>query len=295
MQRAPNPRELREGTGATLRFRPPERWSSATGLVKDRGGDTIQSGAATVDPVDTTVAAYVDATEDTFKLADTTGVSRGVAYLVSDSTGSSVLVEVATVDPVTDLVTLVAPLPSVPTTGAQFRGVEVSFAVDAISDRDTDYRAVVRGTGQGQEETVRFDVAAQPWQDPLDASDVQQYISRRYPGELSAWGDERSANLAQRANDHVRRELRQADRYPSRYWDTDDLYECCDDAMVYLLAKKGLYPGNVDPTDHIRSLGFDLRDKIAGVIRTNVPYDPDGDDRITDTEAASVWHGELRR
>jgi hypothetical protein len=264
-------------------------------LVKDRGGDTIQSGAATVDPVDTTVAAYVDATEDTFKLADTTGVSRGVAYLVSDSTGSSVLVEVATVDPVTDLVTLVAPLPSVPTTGAQFRGVEVSFDVDAISDRDTNYRAVVRGTGQGQEETVRFDVVVQPWQDPLDASDVQQYISRRYPGELSAWGDERSANLAQRANDDVRRELRQADRYPSRYWDTNDLRECCDAAMVRLLAKEGLYPGNVDPTEYIKSLWFDLRDMIAGVIRTNAPYDRDGDGRITSTEAASVWHGELRR
>jgi hypothetical protein len=34
---------------------------------------------------------------------------------------------------------------------------------------------------------------------------------------------------------------------------------------------------------------------IAGVIRTNAPYDPDGDDRITSTEAASVWHGSLTR
>lgn len=295
MQRAPNPRELREGTGATLRFRPSERWASATGLVKSQRGQTIQTGAATVDPVDTTVVFYPDATQDTFQLADTTGVQPGWAYLVSSDELGSSLVEVSTVDPGSGLVTLVTPLPSVSVPGSLFQGVEVTFAVDPIADRATNYRAVVRGPGQGQEEAVRFDVVSQPWKDPIGAEDVREYISHVYPGSLRGWSEERAANLAQGACDEVRRKLRQADQYPSRFWDTSDLAECCITAMIWLLAREGLYPGNADPTDYKRQLHSDLRHLVSETIVTNAPYDSDDDGAITTAEADSVWHGELTR
>jgi hypothetical protein len=295
MQRAPNPRELREGEGADFRFRPPERWASAVGLVKNRRGETIQSGAATVDPLVTTVAAYPDATQDTFQLADVSGVTPGVVYALTDTQVGVSLVEVATVDPVTDLVTLVAPLPSVPTPGASFQGLEVTFAVLAITDRDLNFRAVVRGPGQSQEQTVTFDVVAQPWQDPLGPADVQAFIAARYPGELPDWKEKRCAKLAQRAVAEVRRQLRAAARYPDRFWDTSDLYACCLIAMRRELAREGLYPGTTDPTTYERSLKFDIKDAVDDMLGSSVPYDPDGDDKITDTEISRLYHGELRR
>lgn len=295
MQRAPNPRELREGEGATFRFRPPEPWASAVGLVKNRRGKTIQSGAATVDPLVTTVAAYPDATQDTFQLADVSGVTPGVVYALTDAQVGVSLVEVATVDPVTDLVTLVAPLPSVPTPGASFQGLEVTFGVLAITDRDLNFRAVVRGPGQSQEQAVTFDVVAQPWQDPIGPADVQGFVAARYPSELKDWKEKKCAKLAQRAVAEVRRQLRAAKRYPDRFWDTSDLYAACHFAMERELAREGLYPGNVDPVQHVRSLKFDVRDAVGDMLESTAPYDPDGDDQITDTEIGKLYHGELRR
>lgn len=295
MQRAPNPRELRKGQGAIFRFRPPERWASAVGLVKNRRGETIQAGAATVDPLVTTVAAYPDATQDTFQLADVSGVTPGVVYALTDAQVGVSLVEVATVDPVTDLVALVAPLPSVPTPGASFQGLEVTFGVLAITDRDLNFRAVVRGPGESQEQTVTFDVVAQPWQDPIGPEDVQGYIATRYPTELPDWKEERCAGLADRAVEEVLRQLRAAARYPDRFWNTNHLRACCMIAIEMEVARDGLYPSNVDPVDFRRSLKFDLKDAVGDVLTGSTPYDPDGDDQITDTEIVGLWAGSLYR
>jgi len=293
--RPPNPREVREGVTATFRFRPDARWTSASGLVKAPSGQTIQTPTPTIDTTSTVVASYASASESIIKLASVASVARGVVYIVTSSQWGDALVEVSSVDPATALVTLVEPLPGIPDAGDAFRGSEVWMSVAAITERALGYRAIVRGGGEGQEETARFDVVYQPLSEIITARDVRRHVATAWPNHPFLRDEERLADIALRASDRVRARLREADRYPDRYFDASDLSESSDMAMLLVLAESGLVPGNVDPTEYRRGLVFDLRDAIGGVIQSNIPYDANADDALDEDEAAGIWSGRLYR
>lgn len=261
--------------------------------MKDTDGSTIEEPTPVVDTVDTTIATYASMTEDVIKVASATGIARGVQYVVTDDQWGTAVVEVSSV--ASTVVTLVEPLPAVPQVGSAFQGLEVTMAVAAISDRALGYRAVVRGPTAGQEEVVRFDVVYQPWSDPIRADDVRRYVSRVYTSSPILEDEERLADVAQRACDHIRSRLRAANRYEHRYFDTSDLYEPCELAMRAELARQGLRPGGVDGTEYLRQIEFDLRDRLDDVIQSSVPYDSDGDDELSDEEAGGIWTGRLFR
>jgi hypothetical protein len=288
-----NPRELRSGQGGTFRFRPATRWGSVTGLVKKRDGTTVEEPTPTVDTVDTTIATYASATGDQIKVDDATGIERGVVYLVTDNQWGEALVEVSSVDG--QVLTLAEPLPATPEASSTFQGLEVSMDVAAISDRDVAYRAIVRGPEAGQEEVARFDVVYQPWSDPLRAQDVRRYLARIYPNDPILQDEERMSDVAQKACDHVRTRLRGSDRYAHRYFDSSDLMEPCEAAMRRELALKGLLPGNVDPAEYIRSMEFDIRDRIGDILRSSIPYDADDSGSLDSSEANGIWSGSLTR
>jgi hypothetical protein len=288
-----NPREVREGETATFRFRPASRWTSATGLVKDPDGTASQTPAATVSSVDTTIGAYTN-TEDELKLLSVTGVNRGEVYQVVDGFGA-VQCEVSSVDTTNRVVTLTEPLPYVPEVGAAFQGVEVTMTIAAITDRDSAYRAIVRGASAGQEAVSRFDVVIQPFRDPIDAREVRRWFVGTFPNHPWAKDEERQADFATAASQRVRIQLRSAQRYPDRLIDTDDLRVAALVALQIEVAKNGLMPGGVDPTEYQRALKFDLSDAITDILQSNLPYDADGDGDVSRSTDIVFADAELYR
>jgi hypothetical protein len=287
-----NPREVRQGEAATFRYRPAARWTSATGLVKKPDGTTLETPTPTIDSVDTTIGEVTSTSE--VKLVSAVGVSRGVVYQVENGWGFA-QVEVSTVDSANRVVTFVEPLPDLPEVGKAFQGIEVTMAISAISDRDTAYRAIVRGGGEGQEEVSRFDVVIQPFRDPITAREVREWFTGTWPNHPWASDEEKLSDFAGKASQRVRMKLREAQRYPDRLIDSDDLRMAALDALGLELAKNGLFPGEVDPTDHLRALKFDLEDSISSILKSNIPYDQDGDGDVSGSANIVFVEAELYR
>ena len=284
--------DVQENKGYTFTFHPRERWVSATADIYDPTGALIESPSPTLNPVDTTVSSAT--TSDAFVVASATGVTRGYVYEITDPTWGVAFAEVESIDGTT--VTLTAPLPAIPDNGSTVKGVTqtVQMTSASTSVRDLGFRVILK-SADGREMQKLFNVVRHPFDNPISARDVREYVSHFFPSDPIIGDEETMSNVAQRAGEMLRGRLSTIGLYPHRYIDQEAFLEPARACMRAVLAEFNRIPSGADPVEYARSIQFDLRDLIANIKSSITPYDSNDDGGVDDEDYVSVFSGYLQR
>tara|TARA_Y100000593_G_scaffold94277_1_gene192621 strand:- start:1879 stop:2742 length:864 start_codon:yes stop_codon:yes gene_type:complete len=273
-------------------FNPSEIWAGASCAVYDPDGVLLESPSPSLDAVNTTVASATSS--DVFVVSSATGVTRGNIYEVVDPTWGAAFAEVSSIDGTT--VTLTAPLPAKPDDGATFKGVTQTVAITASSTgtRGLGFRVLLR-SASGREMQQLFNVVRHPFDNPIAARDVREYVSNFFPSDPILSDEETLSGIAERAGSMLRGRLSTIGLYPHAYIDQQAFLEPARACMRAVLAEFNRIPAGADPVEYARSIQFDLRDLVSGIKNSLSPFDSDDDDAVADTEQSSVWSGYLER
>tara|TARA_R110001592_G_scaffold64306_4_gene197699 strand:+ start:2422 stop:3285 length:864 start_codon:yes stop_codon:yes gene_type:complete len=284
--------DVQQNKAFTFRFQPVDRWTSATAAAYDPTGALLESPSPTLDAVDTTVASA--STSDVFVITNASGVLRGNIYKITDPTWGAAFAEVESVDGTT--VTLTAPLPAIPDNGSTVEGVTQTVAITTASTgtRDLGFRVLLR-SAEGREMQKLFNVVRHPFDNPISAREVREYVSHFFPSDPILADEETMTNVAQRAGEMLRGRLSTIGLYPHRYIDQEAFREPARACMRSVLAEFNRIPSGADPVEYARSIQFDLRDLIAGIKNSLTPYDSNDDDAVDDEDYVSVFSGYLQR
>lgn len=285
-------RDVQQGKGRTFTFNPTELWTGTAAAVYDPEGVLLESPTPSTDEVDTTVASA--SASDVFVITSATGVARGNVYEITDPTWGKALAEVSSVDGTT--VTLTAPLPAIPDGGSTVKGVTQTVAITSTSTavRGLGFRVCLRNAA-GREMQQVFNVVRHPFDNPISARDVREYVSHFYPSDPILADEETLAGIAERAGQMLRGRLSTIGLYPHRYIDQEAFTEPARACMRSILAEFNRIPAGADPVEYSRSIQFDLRDLVASIKHSLSPRDLDDDDEVSDEEMTSVFSGYLER
>lgn len=273
--------DIQQNKTKVVRLVPSSPMSSPTCSIQDREGTELATPTPTVSTVNTTVASDATNTAQYFKLTSATGLSAGDTIRITDATWGTADAVVSSVDG--SFVRLVEPLPGEPDATSAVRGLDVLVTVPTTATEDLALDNIVIVT-EGQEEiTELFNVVAHVYRGPCTARDVRDYMSRIYSGEPLT-DEQWFTRVAAEVNRNIRGRLLESTAYVARYWDPDTLREIGRIMMRLVLADYGYWTGDGDREDHLRSLRFELKERVAGVLKGGHAYDADGDGGIDDDE-----------
>lgn len=283
--------DIQQNGSHSFTFHPPDLWAGATSTVYDPAGAVLESPSPSLDAVDTTVSSAT--TRDAFVIADATGVTRGHVYRITDPSWGDAFAEVSAVDGTT--IKLTAPLPGIPDNGSAVRGVSQVVAITSASTavRDLGFRVVLKLAGR--EIGSMFNVVRHPFENPVTARTVREYVSQWWPSDPLLDDEEGMANLAERAGQMLRGRLMSIGMYPHQYVDPEVFVEPGRVCMRSILADENRIPSGADPIEYHRSLQFDLRDLVANVKHSLTPFDDNDDGDTTDTNMIGIRSGFLER
>lgn len=281
--------DVRQGAAVTFTVQPPSLWSSPTATVLSPSGATVEAPTPSVDTAATTVASDSGNTRSRIRLTDATGFARGRLYRITDATWGEAYAQASAVDG--DWLELVEPLPAIPDSGSAVRGIDITVPVSAINTRGRGYRLVVT---QGNDERIAtFAVVRHPFRNPVDARRVRRHLSQFWPSDPLLSDEQELQNIADEAGRALRGRLAEESRYPDLFFDGDAFEEAGHVAMELALARRNRHAGE-DKDNAVRSREFELRDRVAGVVRAGTIYDGDDDGVVDDGEAGFAW-GSLTR
>lgn len=285
--------EIKTGSSRTLRLEPPTRWTgSISVVVVDDQGVTLETPTATADPVETTVVSDPANSPSSVLVDDASGMAPGRVYLV-DTPSWAARARVAAVDD--DRVTFAEALPGTPEAGSSVLGVEI--AVPLTSDSTTvaglNRRVLVT---HGQEEIVEvFHVVAHPWRFPVAAREVRDHIVSHWPSHPRAGDEVWIEGVLAEADAELRTRLVEAHRYAHRVWDRHTLRRAAWPAVYLELARRQLVPRGRDGDQYESSQRYELRDRVAGLLKSPTPYDENGDGKVSASETAFTATIDLTR
>ena len=287
--------DLQLGRAATLTVVPAERMTSPTATVYDRDGTTVDTPTATPSTVATTVAEDADNSRTSLLLDDATGIVPGLTVAIADAAWGTAHSVVSAVDG--DTVRLVEPLPAVPTTGATVVGLDIAVALAAFSEL---YRGYVLEVADASVETTArlvFNVVKYPYIGPCAAIHVRDLVSKAWPGERAILQDATlQTRIAGQVNSQIRGQLLKSATFLSGYWDPDSLATVRSAMLRLVLAESyGLREPQTDRENYLRSLRFEVRDRIGDVLKSAELYDGDGDGVISERESGGRFVIDLAR
>ncbi len=284
--------DVQQGKTYIFTFNPSDLWAASAAAVYDPAGSLLETPTPALDAVDTTIASATS--PDVFEITSATGVERGNIYRITDPTWGDAFAEVSSVDGTT--ITLTAPLPAVPDATSVVRGITQTVAITSASTgtRGLGFRAALQ-SADGREMQILFNVVRHPFDNPLRARDVREYVSHFFPSDPILADEQALSGIAQRAGQMLRGRLSTIGLYPHQYIDQEAFLEPARACMRTVLAEFNRIPGGADPVEYTRSIQFDLRDLIAGIKMSLSPRDDDDDGAVDDTDAISVWSGYLER
>lgn len=278
--------DVKQGAAHTFQLRPESVVTAPTAKVLSPSGKLLESPAAVVDSVSTTVATDAGNTRDVVKVASAAGITPGRVYAISDADWGQAFAEVASVNG--NIVTLVEPLPGVPPNGSAFEGTEVQVSITSASsvDRGRGFRVIM--TAGTLERVQVFHVVRQPFTDPVTARHVADYLNDWFPRDDILKSGEKRRNVAEEANSKLRSRLLESARYPDLYWDHDAFDEAAKYCMMLVLAERGRVPGSQDLQDYRRQLWFDIQSRVGAVLKGVAPFDANDDGQLDDAESAQT-------
>lgn len=289
--------DIQQGKNATLRLRPPSRWTAAiTARVLDPKGKQTETPVAQLDGVDTTVEANAGNSRSQIYLVGTPAIARGHVYQIADTANGPFTVEVGGYSGAAPRLALfVDPLPFVPQAGSAFQGfeIQVTIGVSSTAKRGFGFRLIAES---GDEQAlITFHVCRYPFQFPVETREIRAYMGRRFGSASESKNEEWIANIRDTAAMQLRAELLNAQRYPDRIWDRGRLFNAAWFTIKLELAENGFVPKGETPDAYKQRTRFDLRDSISGLLSSISGYDADDDDKLDDTERVPVTTRRLRR
>lgn len=279
--------DVERNTASTFTFWAPSAVSPSA-VVRDRSGGVVASGVVSVSSVATT-ATTPTGRLDAAVLADISGVSVGSRFSVATSGGPATV----TVTAVNGATVGVTPPLFAPVTAAPVTGATIAVAVPPIGAVGRGYTAEVSDGGAVVARHV-FSVVARVLVGPVTAEDVRRMIAVVWPGERAITSSSAAADaVAAQANAIIRARLQASEAYVSHYWDSADFVEISPLAVRKALADGyQLRSPGVDRSEHDRSLGFDLRDRLVELLRGAALADRAGDGAVADdpmTQRVIEW------
>lgn len=286
--------DVQKAKARTVSVVPPSPWSSATASMRSPDG-TALSPAPTATPRSTATRTVASTTDGaTFVVDNGTGISRGVTVRVTDSTqwGEADAV-VANVNG--NAVTLVEPLPATPAVGASVRVLDVDVALTSTHTASLGLSYLLEVSSG--EETVRevVNVVAFPYVGPMTARRVRDYVATQWPAEMRVRPEAWYARVADETNRYIRGRLLEGHVYVSQYWDPDALLEISWLVLQRELFKRGLRMPGQAPEVFMRSVNFELRDRLGGLMKSATPNDSDRDGVINEDEVEGIESTLLER
>lgn len=255
--------------------------TSATLTLRKPSGTVVESPTVTCPTASTTVAAGSAA--GVLVLASAAGLVVGQLLRI-DCGGVAYLRRIAAIN--TNTVTLLSALPQDPTTGDAVRSLRLSATVAApgVALLGANYQlewtyadASRKGTHREVADVVRF-----PFVDPVYAHDVAERLAYDFEETRpEGW----AADIAARACDRVRTDLRARGDRPHLYIDAGLFREACLVEMAALLCKAGYVPPGADASSYKTELAREYADRFKAVAQSLAPYDGDDDGAVSgDTE-----------
>jgi hypothetical protein len=289
--------DVQKDRSKTVTLYPEEPMASPVATLYDRDGTAVDvTLTATASAVSTTVATYASMARQLVKVASLTGIAAGVRVRVTSAEFGTA---VATVSAVTDvsakLVRFVDPLPAIPVNGDVVVGLDVVVPLPAFDDVYMGY--VLEVASSGVEETIReeINVVRFPFRGPVTAQAVRAVVARGWAGEFSK-DEQKHRQIAQESNEQIRARLMGSGVYASRYWSPSALAPVVAPMIKLVLAEQhGLREGGADREGYLTSLRFEVRDRLADVIKGAQPYDADGDGALSDVESLGSFVSEFQR
>jgi len=283
--------DIQQSAAWTFTLSPPDLWTGATAKVYDPKGALLESPTPSASAVNTTVASATQ--RDQFVITDATGVTRGEIYRITDPSWGDAFAEVSAADGTT--IKLTAPLPGIPDATATVRGISQTVAITstATATRGIGLRVLLKYSGQ--ELAQMFNVVRHPFNNPLSARIVREYVAQWWPSDPLLDDEEAMGSVADRGGQMLRGRLMTIGMYPHQYVDPEAFVEPARVCMRSILADENRIPGGADPIEYHRSLQFDLRDLIANIKHSLQPHDDNDDDDTTDTNLVGIRSGYLER
>lgn len=286
--------DAQKAKARTVTVVPPSPWTTASASLQKPDG-TALSPAPVTTPRSASNRSVASATDGaTFVVDIATGISRGVTVRVTDATqwgeADAVVANVSGT-----AVTLVEPLPATPAPGATVRVLDVDVALTSTHTADLGLSFLLEVSSG--EETVRevVNVVAFPYVGPMTARRVRDYVATQWPAELRVRPEAWYARVADEANRYIRGRLLEGHVYVSQYWDPDALLEIGWLVLQRELFKRGLRMPGQAPDVFMRSVNFELRDRLGGLLKSATPNDTDRDGIIDSDEVEGIESTLLER
>lgn len=279
--------DIQKGKTRLLRFVRLAPMASPTCSIQTRAGVVLETPVATPHALSTTVSSDTANSVTHLKLASVTDLAVGHMVLVTDATFGRAVSAVAGVSG--SYVDFVTPFPAVPDAGSAVVVLDVTVTIGTLSTAALAMDNIVI-VSDGQEEiTELFNVVSHVFRGPISGPDVRDHIARLYSGEYAGatQGDEDFQwhhAVAAEVNGNLRGRLLESSAYVSRYWDPDLLGEAARIMLRLVLADKGYWTGDGDREDQLRSLRFELKDRIGAILKSGYAYDTDASGDISDAE-----------
>ena len=294
--------EILEDVGGTLEFTAPAislGSSSVTcALFKPTSSTSYATGAAT--QVDTTVHIVTAVTDrDTIVVNGYSDMVVGKSYLWEDSDGWTQAIKVANL-PGSDVVELESPLIGDGTPAINIRCLDFEFTVSAANaaDRAMNYRCewlADPSSGDSVKHQTLFHVVRTQFEDAVTPGEAYRYAESNMAGAVLSWDPGRSAELASRASEKVRREIQASGAYPhligeSGAFKTAGLY-----ALKLELAMLGFVPPGFDPGVYATTVQESLKSEIRQTMSGLTWLDADDDAIVDADEGVGPYTMKLRR
>jgi len=258
--------------------------SASAAVYSPRSTVAIQTGAATVDAVNTTVASVVSDTQIT--VASATGIVAGRSYLLACDEGPE-RVRVERVSGVS--VWLAHETSGQIRAGNALTGLQLSLvlASGTTAERGLDYRvewSITLITGATATEQTMFHVVAMPLGPVVDVGDVSDLLEAYGANQWRRWRG-RAESIAQRANERVRCAIENHDRYPHLYASPTPFREAALLAVQLELAEtyRTFPTATSDEQAYLSDLRARFADAHARAVRRLTWYDAN-DSREPDNE-----------
>lgn len=281
--------EIKRGTTRTLLLEPPSRWTGSISVaVKDLKDRDLEAPTATPDALDVAVLDDPDNSPSVVLVAAAGDIEPGRVYVVTSDAWGEARAKVAAVDTGAGIVTFAEPLPGTPVAGDKLLGVMLEVPITTATTGTAELNKRVIATHGSEEVVETVHVVEHPWRFPVELREIRDHILSHWPGHPRAADEAWIASIRDTADEDMRTRLVEAYRYAHRHWDNRTLRRAAWPAIYLALAARQLVPRGRDADQYETGQRFELRDRIAGLLKAPTPYDANGDGRITGAEAESI-------